>query len=82
MVGPVSDEERSSFARKVKIGFVLLVGLSGGLITLQANAGVAVFAGATGAGMILGVVLVWIAFPDREDLGRGDPSRSRRRGRR
>lgn len=78
MVEPVSDEERSDFARKLKLGFVLLVGLSGGLITLQTDAGLAGFLLATGIGLLAGFVLVWIAFPDRTDLRRGDRSDSRR----
>ncbi|WP_302080467.1 hypothetical protein [Salinibaculum rarum] len=68
MVGPVSDEERNSFAAKLKLGFVLLVALSAGLITLQADAGPVAFVGASVAGGLVGVVLVWIAFPDREEL--------------
>lgn len=82
MVRGISDEERSSFARKVKIGFVLLVGLSAGLTTLQTDAGTTVFLGATAAGLLVGVALVWLVFPDRDDLARNDSSRSRRRGRR
>jgi hypothetical protein len=82
MVEPVSDEERSSFVRKLKIGFVFLVGLSGGLITLQTDAGAIGFLTATAMGLVVGVVLVWIAFPDRDDLARGSDADSRRRGRR
>ncbi|MFC7133728.1 MULTISPECIES: hypothetical protein [Salinibaculum] len=83
MVGGVSEEERSSFARRAKIGFVLLVGLSGGLITLQADAGAFWFLVATGIGMAVGVVLVWITFPDRQELRQSPGSNdSRRRGRR
>jgi membrane associated rhomboid family serine protease len=78
MVGPVSDEERDSFARRAKLAFVLLVGLSGGLITLQADVGLVGFTAATGAGLLVGAVLVWIAFPKRQDLRRGDNSDSRR----
>lgn len=79
MVDGVSEEERSSFARKLKAGFVLLVGLSAGLITLQADVGLPIFLGAVGAGIVLGVLLVVIAFPERADFERGD---GRRRGRR
>lgn len=68
MVGPVSDEERDSFAWKLKGGFVLLVALSCGLITLQADVGLAWFLGASVAGGVVGVVLVWIAFPERQQL--------------
>lgn len=79
MVGGISEEERSSFARKVKAGFVLLVGLSAGLITLHADVGVEVFLAATAGGLAVGAVLAWWMFPDREDLARSDRSRSRRR---
>lgn len=81
MVDPISDDERNSFARKFKIGFVILVGLSGGLITLQADVGPVGFAVATGAGLVVGLVLVWIAFPERQDLRRGGRRDSRRRNR-
>ena len=72
MVGPISDEERSAFAWKLKLGFVLLVALSAGLITLQADVGLAGFLAASGAGAVMGVLLVWIAFPDRERLAESE----------
>lgn len=79
MVGGITDEERERFAVKLKAGFVLLVGLSAGLITVQAGASLAAFLAATAAGSVVGVLLVWLVFPDRSDLERGDQSRSRRR---
>ncbi len=78
MVEGISDEERSRFAMKLKIGFVLLVGLSGGLITLYADVGWQGFLVATVAGLVVGGLLVWLVFPERTDLRRGDSSRSRR----
>lgn len=78
MVDGITDEERERFAVKLKAGFVLLVGLSAGLITLQADAGLEVFLVATATGSAVGVVLVWLVFPDRTDLERGDRSGSRR----
>ena len=72
MVGPVSDEERDAFAWKIKVGFVLLVAFSAGLITLQADAGLVGFLAASGAGAAMGVLLVWIAFPDRERLAESE----------
>lgn len=68
MVGPVPDEERDSFARKLKAAFVLFVGLSAGLITLQSDAGVVGFLIASGAGIAVGALLLWIAFPSRSRL--------------
>lgn len=79
MVEPVSDQERSDFTKKVKAGFVLLVGLSGGLITLQTGAGPTAFLVAACLGIVAGVVLLRIAFPEQRDLERGDGNRSRRR---
>jgi hypothetical protein len=81
VVDGISDEERERFAVKLKLGFVVLVGLSAGLITRQAGAGAVAFLVAAAAGAGVGVVLVWFVFPDRGDLERGDRSRSRRRGR-
>ena len=68
MVGPISDEERDAFAWKLKAGFILLVALSAGLITIQADAGPIWFLVSTVAGGFVGVVLVWIAFPERQQL--------------
>jgi ammonia channel protein AmtB len=79
MVDGITDEERERFAVKLKAGFVLLVGLSAGLITLQVEAGPTAVLGAVAGGVVVGVVLVWLVFPAREDLKRGDSSQSRRR---
>ncbi|MFT4948797.1 MAG: putative membrane protein YccC [Natronomonas sp.] len=79
MVGGITDEERERFAVKLKAGFVLLVGFSSGLITVQAGASLVAFLVATAAGSVVGVLLVWLVFPDRADLERGDRSESRRR---
>ena len=67
--------------RKLKAGFVLLIGASAGLISLQADVGLAGFGAATVAGLGVGAVLTWLAFPDAEDLDRRsrDPRRGRRR---
>jgi hypothetical protein len=70
MVGPIGTEERVSTMRKLKAGFVVIVGLSCGLITLQADVGAEVFLAATAAGLVVGVLLVWVAFPDAGDLDR------------
>jgi hypothetical protein len=78
VVGPVSNEERSEAAFRIKIGIVLFVGLSSGLITLQGDVppwqtGVAVL-----VGLLTGLLLVYIVFP-----GDGSVASSRdRRGRR
>jgi lysozyme family protein len=80
MVGPIDDAERLSFMKRLKVGFVLLVGVSAGLITLQTDAGPTAFAGALAVGSLLGIVLVRFAFPAG---GSGDGADSwERRGRR
>lgn len=75
MVGPVPDDERSSFARRVKAAIVVFVGLSAGLITLQGDVPLWVSGAAVVAGLITGVVLVYIVFP-------GDSVSRSNRGRR
>lgn len=63
MVGPISSEERLAASRRLKIGFILLVGLSAGLITLQGEPSILGFALAVGVGLLVGVLLVVLAFP-------------------
>lgn len=63
MVGPASREERLSASRRLKFGFVLLVGISSGLITLQGDPTIFVFVLAVLLGLVVGVVLVAFAFP-------------------
>jgi hypothetical protein len=64
MVGPVSNDERESFTRRLKLGFIVLVGVSSGLITLQGDPSPAVFVGAVVGGSVLGVLLTRFAVPD------------------
>ncbi|EMA45763.1 hypothetical protein [Halococcus saccharolyticus] len=63
MVGPVSREERLTASRRIKIGFIVLVGLSAGLITLQGDSSLLTFALAVCVGLVVGAVVVWLAFP-------------------
>jgi hypothetical protein len=63
MVGPISSEERESFALKVKLGFTALIGLSAGLVTLQGDPSPALIAGAILGGLVVGGLLVWFVFP-------------------
>ncbi len=77
MVDPVPETDRRAFARKVRLGFVLLVGLSCGLVALHSGGSPRGVAGVTAVGLVVGIVLL-VAMPS------GESSRSRhsRRGRR
>ena len=58
MVGPLSNEDRRSGHRRLQAGFVALVGVSAGLISLQAKPTAFQFVGAVLGGIVLGAVLV------------------------
>jgi hypothetical protein len=62
MVGPsITDDERRLANRRLQIGFVVLVGLSGGLVALQAGASTPQIGLAVGGGLVLGgVLLLWL----------------------
>ena len=68
MTGPVSDDDRERTMTRLKIGTVLLVGLSAGLITSQGDASLAVVAAAVVAGLLVGAALVRFLFPSIEQL--------------
>ena len=68
MTGPVSDEDRERTMTRLKVGTVLLVGLSAGLITSQGDASPAVVAAAVVAGLLVGAALVRFLFPSIEQL--------------
>ena len=46
-------------ARRLKIGFVVLVGLSGGMIALQADAAPLIVAASVLSGLVAGAALLW-----------------------
>lgn len=46
-------------ARRLKIGFIVLVGLSGGLIAIQANAPLPVIVASVLSGLAVGAALLW-----------------------
>ncbi|WP_135363073.1 hypothetical protein [Halosimplex halophilum] len=75
MVGPIPEEERSAFNRKVVYGTTLLVGLSGGLITLQIETTAVQTAGAVVLGMLVGYPLAKFVVP----TGPAPADRQRRR---
>jgi membrane associated rhomboid family serine protease len=63
VVGPVSDEERSDATFRIKAGIVLFVGLSAGLITLNGDGPLWLSGLAVVAGLLTGLLLVYIVFP-------------------
>lgn len=59
MVGPISEAERDSGNRKIKVGFLLLVTVSPPLIALQWDPTPVELLAALGGGFVLGLLLVW-----------------------
>lgn len=60
MVGPsLSEERRRVVSRRLKLGFVGLVGASAGLVALGGGATTVQALVAIGAGLVLGGVLLW-----------------------
>ncbi|MFC7136868.1 hypothetical protein [Halobaculum litoreum] len=60
MVGPsITKEERDATNRRLKIGLVVLIGISGGLVSLQVDPTPAQFAAAVGVSSVLGFALTW-----------------------
>jgi ABC-type transport system involved in cytochrome c biogenesis permease component len=59
MVGPsLSDEERTLANARLKLGFVLLVAASAGLVALQVGGSPLQLGAAVGAGLALGLALL------------------------
>lgn len=58
MVGPIRQRDRDTANRRLKIGFVVLVTASAGLITLSADPTLLQFAGGLGVGGVLSVALL------------------------
>ena len=71
MSGPISQEDRERTMTRLKVGTVLLVGVSGGLITSQGEAAWTVVAASVVGGLVVGAGLVWFLFPDLEDVSPG-----------
>jgi len=55
----MSERDRDAGNRKIKVGFVLLVAVSPPLIALQWDPTPLELLGALGAGVILGLLVVW-----------------------
>jgi len=78
MVGPsMTDAERDVASRRLKIGFVALVAVSGGLIAIQAGGSLPIVAAGVVGGLVLGAALLWFLlrwwaeFLPNPDGGRG-----------
>ena len=60
MVGPsTTDDERRTAALRFKAGFVLLVGLSGGLVAASVGATTTQIAVIVAGGLMVGAALMW-----------------------
>jgi len=60
MVGPsITDDDRRRVSRRLRVGFVVLVAMSGGLVAIQAGADLPGIAVASVAGGALGLSLIW-----------------------
>lgn len=59
MVGPMSDEERRIGSQRLYTGFVVLVGVSAGVMALSGGATLVQAAAVAGAGLALGAALLW-----------------------
>ncbi|WP_144903161.1 hypothetical protein [Halobellus captivus] len=60
MVGPsLTDDERTVASRRLKLGFVALVGFSGALIAVQGGGSTTSIAAGFVGGLGVGVVLLW-----------------------
>jgi hypothetical protein len=63
MVGPLSAQERADGNRRLKLGAVLLVGASAGLISLQAEIPLWYRGLFVAGGLLVGAALVWYLSP-------------------
>jgi len=60
MVGPsMTDDERRSANRRLQAGFVLFVGVSGGLVALRAGGTAVQLAAGLAGGLVVGLVMLW-----------------------
>lgn len=78
MVGPLSGEERDAFAVKLKIALVAVVAASGGLMAIHGGASLPVVAAAVLGGLVVGVLLVRIVFPETGESMTATERRGRR----
>ncbi|MXR51907.1 hypothetical protein GRX03_09855 [Halovenus sp. WSH3] len=64
MERPDPDTERDRTLSRLRIGFVVLIGISAGLIASYAQGSPAQILIAVGGGTAVGIGLVWLAFPE------------------
>ena len=60
MVGPLSDGARRRGARNVRIGFILLVGVSSGLVAVSGGPTLSELVLVVAAGFLVGGLLLWV----------------------
>lgn len=72
MVGPISSEERSAAALKLKLALTALVAVSAGLIAVQGDASLPFVGLAVVGGAVVGAALVWFVFPGTGETRRQD----------
>jgi hypothetical protein len=68
MVGPMSSEDRSEGALRIKLSATFTIGVSMGLITLQGNVPLWVTGLAFLLGCVVGLGLVWFVFPGTGEI--------------
>jgi purine-cytosine permease-like protein len=68
MVGPsLSEEDRAVASRRLRVGFVVLVGCSGGLVALTAGAtGMQALAAALGGLLVGGGLMAYLGYVGRQ----------------
>lgn len=68
MVGPsITKEERDATNRRLKIGLVLLIGASGGLVSLQADPTPGQIAVTVAVSLVIGAALTWFVVRTLEE---------------
>lgn len=78
MVGPsLSDQERDAANTRLKVGFVILVTASGGLVALQAGGSFAQLLGGIAGGLAVGLVLLWFLVRWGQEFRASGRGRSR-----
>lgn len=76
MERPDPQAQQRRVLARMKFALIVLVAASTGLMSLYAEATIFQTGLATGAGIAVGVILVWVAFPSIDDTS---SSRSRTR---